>query len=977
LASNNKGTDYALSLLSAADQYYRKGIYSEAESLILESLNILYKVVGKEDELVIAALNNLASMYHFQGKYSDSEKIYLQLLEIQAKKFGRQDLEYALILGNLAALYRDMGNYSLAMNLNLQVLEVRRKKLGESNLDYAHTLSNIGSVLFDLGDFREAEGIFLKVLQVRKQLLGTEHPDYASTLNLLAQVYRASGNYSEAISMQIGSLKIRKEKLGNNHPSYAVTLNNLGDMYGEIGDNLSASKYLRQALEIRAKTIGTEHPDYVITLGNIAGLLLRLGDDTEAEKCFEEVRRIRRKVLGTNHPQYAMSLNSLANLYLRKNNYTKAEKLYLEAIDIFSNTLGQENLKSALVLQSLATLYYRRKSFDKAESNCLQSLKMYRKLEQNNLDVANLLDLLASIYVTTNRESKALELEQMGMKIDDEIIGQVFSIGSERQRLMYLATLQGHLHHFLSLFVEYFQNSENARQIAIDLVSRRKAIGVEIMTSERRYVLTGKYPELKSRLIELYSLRTQIANKTLTGPRSDEQVESYAQELSELTRQKENLEMELASNIPEIRTYLMNIASSMKEISRNIPVDWAIIEFIKFDLFDFDTQCSTGLHYLGIIVRGQSSKIVNLGKSEVIEKLVISFIRAITQDPDERANITIGSELRSIVFDPFIDTLTNCETILLAPDGNLTTLPFEVLPTDNTGRRLIDTYNINYVSSSRDLLQFNREASHTYYDNVIIADPDFDLQVNQITKAAEPSNKFTTNNRYPFKPVEPLNTKEEAEGIATIFKVEPIIGKDALKSRVKALRSPNILHVSTHGIFLSRESVKSKNTSFYLGSGDSGDPVYPLSGISIENSMLHSGLALSGYNTKIRNNPLPDEAEDGFLTAEDVAFMDLFDTKLVTLSACETGLGDVLIGEGVFGLRRAFVLAGSKTLIMSLWKVPADETKELMLIFYEILKSEKNIAQAFYNARLIMRKKHPDPFYWGGFIFQGDSSASI
>jgi CHAT domain-containing protein len=136
--------------------------------------------------------------------------------------------------------------------------------------------------------------------------------------------------------------------------------------------------------------------------------------------------------------------------------------------------------------------------------------------------------------------------------------------------------------------------------------------------------------------------------------------------------------------------------------------------------------------------------------------------------------------------------------------------------------------------------------------------------------------------------------------------------------------------------------------------------------------LLRSGLALAGANTWLQHRLLPSDAEDGILTAEDVSGMDLSNTELVVLSACETGLGKVLTGEGVFGLRRAFVLAGAQTLVMSLWKVPDEQTMDLMIDFYNHILAGKPRAEALRKAQLNIKEKYPDPYYWGAFICQGN-----
>jgi hypothetical protein len=240
--------------------------------------------------------------------------------------------------------------------------------------------------------------------------------------------------------------------------------------------------------------------------------------------------------------------------------------------------------------------------------------------------------------------------------------------------------------------------------------------------------------------------------------------------------------------------------------------------------------------------------------------------------------------------------------------------------------------------------------------------------------------------------------------------VPPWLGATALEGRLKtACRSPRILHLATHGFFLPDQQPGLYRESWGLGfdfgcfSGTQrglrrlSRPLMehrlhrsdlPLVGVSawlragdarlsrplMENPMLRSGLALAGANTWLQAGNPPQEAEDGLLTAEDVTGLDLLATELVVLSACETGLGQIHVGEGVFGLRRAFVLAGAKTQVLSLWKIPDHATRELMEDFYGRLLAGQGRAEALRQAQLTMKAKYPDPFYWGAFICQGDPS---
>jgi len=304
-------------------------------------------------------------------------------------------------------------------------------------------------------------------------------------------------------------------------------------------------------------------------------------------------------------------------------------------------------------------------------------------------------------------------------------------------------------------------------------------------------------------------------------------------------------------------------------------------------------------------------------------------------------------------------------------------LPFEVLPTDD-GRRLIDEYHISYLGAGRDVLRFGTESSGQPTDPLIVADPNFDLGGDGTTvteKAATPHRRQSRDldrGRLHFRRLPGTHT--EGQRIADMLGIQPWLEGTALEGRLRAYHSPHILHLATHGFFL--EDQKRDLNKEWRDLGTVGwqteQGMGRLAGPGLENPLLRSGLALAGVNTWLQGGHPPKEAEDGLLTAEDVSGLDLLNTELVVLSACQTGLGEVHVGEGVFGLRRAFVLAGAKTLVMSLWKVPDKHTQELMEEFYRRILNGEPRAEALRNAQLSMKAKYAHPFYWGAFICQGD-----
>jgi CHAT domain-containing protein len=441
----------------------------------------------------------------------------------------------------------------------------------------------------------------------------------------------------------------------------------------------------------------------------------------------------------------------------------------------------------------------------------------------------------------------------------------------------------------------------------------------------------------------------------------------------------------------------MNMEQKLRSIDAQavalaLPAETALVEFVRFDVLDFkavpgrDEPQWKPAHYLAFVLFAREPdhvQMIDLGEAESIDRMIVLFRASITGEAKARHMIPLpktpghvvsdGTALRAAVFDPLRSALGERTRLFLAPDGDLTRLPFEVLPTAD-GRRLIDDYHISYLSVGRDVLLFGVASTNQPSAPLVAADPDFDLRSDGAPTSAEITEPLGRRSRdldRGKRPFERLpGTREEGKQVADKLGVQPLLQAAVLEHRLKACQSPLILHIATHGLFMADQERDSSEhqvavAKLLMGSWMSGLLVS-------ENPLLHSGLALAGANCESKGFIPPHEAEDGILTAEDVSGLDLLATELVVLSACGTGLGEVHTGEGVFGLRRAFILAGAKTLVMSLWKVPDKQTQELMVDFYRRILVGRPRADALREAQLAMKAEYPDPYYWGAFICQGN-----
>jgi CHAT domain-containing protein/tetratricopeptide (TPR) repeat protein len=841
------------------------------------------------------------------------------------------------------------------------------------------------------------------------------------------------GRYSQALPVATEAFNLACQ-LGTTHPDFAESLNNLGGLCYEMGDYAGATTQFRRALEIRRAVLGPNHPDFATSLGNVAGLHIAMSNYAEAEPLLRQAVDIDRQALGGNHPDLAIDLDNLGALYLAMGNYVQAEALFREAMEIFRAAGGKDHPEFATCLHNLAMLYRNMGNYAQAEPLFRQALDIRRNsLGEDHSHFAQSLNELAHLCIAKKGIVEALSLMTQAAATDDRRLGQIFSIGSEREQRVFLASVQWKEHALLSLIVHYLGHSQEAARTALDLVLRRKAVSTEALAIQRDAVLGGKYPALQVPLRQLSSLRIQIARKTLAGAGA-EGLRSHQEQIADWTREKWQLESALVRQIPE-----MNLEQRLRQADRNavaasLSEKVALVEFVRYDVCDFkatarrvsDTRWLSPQHrqparYLAFVLpagKPDDVQMIDLGAADSIDLLIADFRSSITGDVEtqtgrsmvkQRPNLAAtsrtetGSKLRAAVFDALAPALTGCQRLLLAPDGALTRLPFEVLPSAD-GRLLLDAYQISYVGTGRDVLRFGAATTGRPTDSLVIADPDFDLDTETADRRAassQPKKRFWSRmfGRQPT-PTPPLPTSTtvadatgrrsrdlrrgkyhfgrlpgthcEGERIAAMLCVQPWMERAALEGRLKQqCRSPHILHIATHGFFLEDQHHYPNNDRRDLGFITDATEGR-LSGPLPENPLLRAGLALAGANTWLHEGALPPEAEDGLLTAEDVSGLDLLATELVVLSACDTGLGEVRTGEGVFGLQRAFVLAGAKTLVMSLWSVPDDQTRELMEDFYQRILSGQPRADALRAAQLALRVKYPDPYYWGAFICQGD-----
>ncbi|MEW6266094.1 MAG: CHAT domain-containing tetratricopeptide repeat protein [Thermodesulfobacteriota bacterium] len=883
----------------------------------------------------------------------------------------------------ITGLYQK-GQYSQAIPQAREALAVAEKDKGPDHLEVAAALNLLALLYYEMGDYDQAEPLLLRAVRIREKALGPKDLQVAVSLNNLALVYDAKGDFAQAEPLYRRALEIREKELEPDHPDIAVSLNNLAGLYYNLGDYSQALPLYQRALEILEKSPEPNNAEIAAGLGNLAGLHLALGDYGRAEPLYLRALDIQEKSLGREHPDLAASLNNLALLYQEKGDLDKAEPLYQRTLSLQEKVFGPNHPDLAAILNNLAMLYSLRGDPARAEAFSQRALTIVeRSLGPEHPDVAASLDNLAGLYAARGDYVRAHGLFKRAQEIDRKSIEQVMGFTSEDKKASFLAIKQSSLEGALSLVAQHLSQDKAARRDALNYWLSRKGIILEAQRRFQEALVQSDNPQALKTFQELSAVRSQISKLTFAGP-GQEGLEAFRLKMGELEKRKDALDAEL-SRLSQAYAVKKKIEKAdAASVARALPAGSAFVEFARVNYFNFKARGREDhwrpAHYLAFVLPAGDPdrlKFHDLGSAEAIDRAVADFRSAINDLSDKQGARAIEAARRTydLVFAPLRSDLAAVNKVLLSPDGGLNLIPFEVL-TGPDGRFLIETYTFNYLSTGRDVLGFGQTpAGGETGQAILVGDPDFDLSRAEKNKILarlgvsgaddQPALRSRAIRGFNFSRLP--GTREEVEAIQALFgpgRARLFAGAEALEEALRRMKTPRVLHLATHGFFLTDAQFSD------------------LTGVKSEarktqfiSPLLRSGLALAGANQAVSAG---GGTGDGIFTAEKVLGLRLRGTELVVLSACETGVGEIKSGEGVYGLRRAFTQAGAQGLVMSLWAVPDAETKELMVEFYQgVLAGTQDRSQALRQAalkqmnRVKERYGRPLPFYWGAFVYLG------
>jgi CHAT domain-containing protein/tetratricopeptide (TPR) repeat protein len=949
-----------IGLLQAwAEAYEQRSDWTNAEKCFQESIAKI-KSSGNNELAVASVLNALGTISRQRGELNKAEQYHRQSLDLR-QKLSPGSLAVASSFNNLGIDTGQQGDLAKAEEYFGRALEIT-EKLAPRSLGVASSLANLAIVAINRGDLANAEKYSGRALEIEEKLAPGSMVIAASLTNL-GIVALTRGDLVKAEEYLRKALEI-EEKLAPGGLAVAANLNNLANIAAERGDLAKAEKYLRQALQIRQK-LAPRSLDVATTYGSLANVARKQGDLANAEKYFGRALEIEEK-LAPGSLDVAKTYSNLAIIARIRGDLAKAEEYNRQALEI-QKKLAPGSSDIAAGFDNLGNIAYDRGDLAKAEKYYSQALEITEKLAPKTLDHAKILTVLARIARRLHKLEAAAELYKQAL---NALEGQTTTLGGvEEVRAGFRADHSSIYKEYVDLLLAQKQPT-----LAFEVLERSRARGLlEMLTAAHIDIHKGADPSLLEQehsLRELLAVKSDRRLRLLGDTKNEKQVAVFTQEIAELEKQYQEVEERLRLNSPAYAALTQLQPLSTDEIQHLLDADSMLVEYSlgeKRSHVFVVTPSSVKFYELppeAEIESAAKAIYKYFGSRNALRPRETGFQRQTRLNLTEAEYTVAAKKLSQMVLAPVTEQIKG-KRLLIVGDGALQYVPFAALPSpeSNTGPRepLLAKHEIVNLPSASILSVLRREASlrkPTSKAVIVLADPVFDQHddrfgsslktVDLRTNLSQGALEFSLdrsahevgtarNGVFPRLPF----SRREAKSIDSVAKpgdVTEALDFDASKAKAMSqeMRNYRIVHLATHGL------------------------------VNSEHPEL-SGLVFSLFDSK-------GKSQDGFLRLSDIYNLEL-NADLVVLSACQTALGKQINGEGLIGITRGFMYAGSARVVASLWNVDDEATAELMKKFYEgMLKNDRTPAESLRAAQMWMRnqKRWKAPYYWAGFILLGE-----
>lgn len=829
--------------------------------------------------------------------------------------------------------------------------------MGNDKILLGKTFQNQANLWYQNGFYLQSEKVLNNTLGVYQQQLPLNHPFYLETLTLYAKTLIWTNEYAGAEILYNTILKKYEEIEGKNSLHYLKILHEKASLYEHLGNFEQAIILLKQNHEIAIKNQLTEHSFYIENTLKLAKFYRNTNDFEKSLEYTKSAMALTEKLYGKNNKKYIDALHNLGLINIFYKKYTEAERNLLSIREYSKNKFSLIG-ESELMLH-LGVLFQVQKQYQKAEMAYFQSIGHSSSFAYQKQHQLKALSNLSKIYIETKRykqaQKKLLEIE----KVESERIEKTFPILSENEKQLFYQQIKKEFNLLNVLLVYHNEKNDTLKSLIYDHQLNYKALLLHQSIKIKNQILSSNNQELIDKYEKWQKQKNIILKQKTTQNSSKEEQEIF----DDLTKNTEFLEKELSLASSEFKNHETK-KIDWKSVQEKLKEDEVAIEMIRCTYED-------SIFYYALMITPTSTTpdFILLSKGDKLETDDFKYLQNCIQYQinDERSYQRFFKKIHQKI-------PKNTKTIYFSPDGIYNKININTFFIPSSQKYLIDLFEIQLLTNTKELVEGKIQINSN--DPIFFGRPTYD----GIPSKENQTRSFYVNGNIRSIFEEPSfsdlpGTEKEITTITDLLSqhqqtFKSYMKQEATESALKKIDNPSILHLATHGFFFSdteNDDIEDETRSF----NSLHDLLEDLSlQTNHSNPMTRSGIILTGASTYLQNDSVTYK-EDGIFTAYEALSLKLDKTQLVVLSACETGLGDVVNGEGVYGLQRALKIAGTESILMSLWKVDDEATQKLMALFYENWLKTKNKREAFTLAQQELKKEYPEPYFWGAFILIG------
>ena len=976
-----------------------------AEQYWTRSLTIREKL-APGSELVATSLFRIGNLHARGGKPQAAKDYFERSLAIAEKIKPEPEWLLAADLNSLGIVAAQAGDYLSAENYLERALPIVHKSKPDS-VDEALSFLNLGNIKKLEGDFGAADKDYRHAESIQENL-SPDSSEHAGTLINLASLAELQADYVAAKSYLKQALSLQ-EKVVPGSLDMALTLHQIGKVASQENDLASAAEFFEKALAIKQKNVPPDSTEIADEFESLGELATRSGHYSVASEDEHKALAIYQKQQATGDTSGVQCLIALGDLEYRQEHYGAGEGFYRAALDL-QQKQASGSPDMAKPLQRLGDLYAAQANVESARNYYNQALAVLEKTTPESPDVARNLVSAARLLVRSDPE-RALEMSLRAEQVWRDHLRLTIRGLTERQSLLYASSRPNALDLSLTLVAGPLHDRPADRRRVMDALIRSRALILDEMASRHKSVVDSKDAETLALGDQVRAATQRLANLSVEGPQ-DMPFDAYRSLVDQAKKKKEELELSLSEKSVEFRGRQTQEQVGIEQVTAALPAKTALIAFVHYVRIDSQNPKNSARCYAAFIQRGTADpEFLFLGKAVEVEQMWSLWRKevmrpahaaGILSSSGEASYLRAGTTLRKTVWDPLKANIGDATRFFVVPDGVLNLLNLNSLPTSGDRYLVESGPTLAYLSAERDLT-IRRSAHGTGI--VVVGNPDFnraavrEVAANKTNSSATEMAPMQATRQFRgsrsgcrtfadlhFGPLPA--SKREAEDVLSLWKqskfggigqiqVQKAANDGALEftgtNATRAAFSEQapgklVLHLATHSFFFDETCSSGPERLNDVGSDRSQTFV------TAGNPLLLSGLAFAGANQHSENQG------DGVLSAEEIAGMNLKGVDWAVLSGCDTGAGTVKSGEGVFGLRRAFQIAGVNTVIMSLWPIEDEATRQWMSSLYrEHFLNGKDSAESVRAASLAtLRRRRANhesthPFFWGAFVASGGS----